>query len=190
MKRNKILSVENQFGKNRLKLHAGYLDELKKDKWDVRLLGIPYNQHRADYTISFDSIPTQFRNLVKKYVQERVIEKDSITWQTAKQDFIGLANFFVFLNNIHPEWNNLNELTREDIKSYYSYLKNNPMGGSSPSQYRGKAPTDSYICTKVACLENFIYYMQRYDWREAPLKPARSLIYQEDRPKLPIKKRK
>jgi hypothetical protein len=30
--------------------------------------------------------------------------------------------------------------------------------------------------------------MQRYDWEEAPLKPLRSLIYQEDRPKLPIRK--
>lgn len=30
--------------------------------------------------------------------------------------------------------------------------------------------------------------MQRYDWKEAPIKPVRSLIYQEDRPKLPIKK--
>ncbi|GAB6989922.1 tyrosine-type recombinase/integrase [Paenibacillus pini] len=188
MKKNKILSIENQYGKNRLNLQVDFLKELEKDKWDVRSLGIPYNQHRADYSISFEHIPSNYRNMVKSYVQQRVIERDSITWQTAKQDVLGITNFFSFLNIAHPEWTDLTELTRGDIDSYYSYLKSNPMGGSSPSQYRGQDPTNSYICTKIASLETFLYYMQRYDWKEAPTKPVRSLIYQEDRPKLPVKK--
>jgi integrase len=36
----------------------------------------------------------------------------------------------------------------------------------------------------IGGLENFLYYLQRYEWVEAPETAIRKLIYQEDRPKL------
>jgi integrase len=47
---------------------------------------------------------------------------------------------------------------------------------------------DYYLWRMIGGLENFLYYIQRYDWPEAPDLPIRKLIYQEDRPKLEPKK--
>ncbi|MEK4510802.1 recombinase XerD [Paenibacillus anaericanus] len=188
MKRNKILARDNQYGKNKEVLLPNYRDELVKDKWDVRKLGIPYNKTRGDHFLSFEKIPFSFRDSVKKYVTTRLIEMDSIQWNTARQDVHRLNVFLGFYAKLHPDQNDLRNMTRSDFISYVDYLRNNPMGGSSPSQYRNQPPTNYYIWSMVANVENYITYMQRFDWDEAPLKPSRSLIFQEDRPKLEKKK--
>lgn len=79
-------------------------------------------------------------------------------------------------------------MTRQDFIEYVDFLKRNPMGGKSPSQYHNQPPSDYGIWSMIANIENFITYLQRYGWEEAPLKPSRSLIYQEDRPKLEKKR--
>lgn len=188
MKRSKILARENRYGKNKENLLPNYENELKNDKWDVRNLGIPYNKTRGDYYLSFEKIPEKFRATVKKYVITRVIETDSIQWHTARQDVHRLNTFFSFYSELHPTHNTLQEMTRTDFIEYVDFLRRNPMGGESPSQYHNQPPSDYYIWSMVANIENFITYMQRYGWEEAPIKPSRSLIYQEDRPKLEKKK--
>ncbi|CAM2769400.1 hypothetical protein PASE110613_00080 [Paenibacillus sediminis] len=72
MKKNKILSVENQYGKNRLNLQVDFLKELDKDKWDVRILGIPYN-----HSISFEHIPEVKIQLIATSVQKSLALKIS-----------------------------------------------------------------------------------------------------------------
>lgn len=84
MKRSKILARENSYGKNKENLLPNYSNELEKDKWDVRNLGVPYNKTRGDYYLSFERIPSAYRPLVKKYVNTRLIETDSIQWNTAR----------------------------------------------------------------------------------------------------------
>lgn len=188
MKRNKILARDNQYGKNKASLLPSYREEIEKDKWDVRKLGIPYNKTRGDYFLSFEKIPTIFRRVVKKYVTSRLIETDSIQWNTARQDVHRLNVFLGFYVELHPEQRDLRNMTRSDFICYVEYLRNNPMGGSSPSQHRNQPPTDYYIWSMIANVENYISYMQRFEWEEAPIKPSRSLIHQEDRPKLEKKK--
>lgn len=184
MKIGKILATENKFGNNKPNLHPDYMKEIEKDKWDVRKLGIPHYLTRTDYYISFTKIHENFRPLVKRFVKQRLIDTDSIRWNTAIQDVCRLNVFFSYLSEQYPKWIDLKKLSRSDIEGYYAYLINKPMGGESPSQYRNQEPSDYYIWSMVANIENFIYFMQRYEWSEAPTKPVRSLIYQEDRPKL------
>lgn len=180
---HKIRTIENQFGQVR-SLNPNYLMEIEKDKWDVRELGIPFIPTRSDYYIIFTRIHIRFRHLVKRYVKHRVIDSDSIKWNTAIQDVSRLNVFFRCIHQLHPDWEDLIQLSRSDIESYIDYVRNNPMGGESTSQYRNQDPTDNYIWSMVATVENFIYFMQRYEWSESPIKSVRSLVYQEDRPKI------
>ncbi|MGQ7887565.1 tyrosine-type recombinase/integrase [Paenibacillus sp. WC2504] len=183
MKVGKILATENKYGNNKNNLNPDYLTELEQDKWDVRKIGIPHYLTRTDYFITFTKIHENFRPLVKRYVKERLIDTDSIRWNTAIQDVCRLNVFFAYLYEKYPLWIDLKELTRSDIEGYFSNISTKPMGGESPL-YRNQEPSDYYLWSMVANVENFIYFMQRYEWVEAPLKPVRSLIYQEDRPKL------
>lgn len=75
MKRSKILARENRYGKNKENLHPNYENELKKDKWDVRNLGIPYNKTRGDYYLSFEKIPVNFRPLVKSMSLRELLKR-------------------------------------------------------------------------------------------------------------------
>jgi integrase len=188
MKVGKILATENKHVENKANLNPDYLTEIEKDKWDVRTIGLPYNFTRNDYCISFTKISDNFRPLVKMYVKQRLIDKASIQWYTATQDVRKLNVFFKYLNLHHPDWKDLCQLSRNDMEGYFEYIRNHPMGGYSPSQYHNQAPTDYYIWSMVSNVENFLYFMQRYDWPEAPNKPVRSLIFQEDRPRLQPRK--
>jgi len=188
MKIGKILATENRFGKNKISLSSNYSIELEKDTWDVRNLGIPYNITRGDYFLSFTGVNENFRSLVKRYVIDRVINNDSIRWNTAILEVSRLRRFFDYLNIRYPNWNDLNKLSRDDIESYIEFIKTNSMGGNSKNQYKDKEPTDYFIWSMVSNLENFLYFIQRYEWMEAPVKPIRMLIYQEDRPKLKPRK--
>jgi len=189
MKIGKILATENKFGKNKASLSSNYAIELEKDTWDVRNIGIPYDITRSEYSISFSGINENFKSLVKRYVVDRVINNDSIRWKSAILEVSKLRRFFNFLNTLYPNWKDLRNLSREDIESYIEFIKTNSMGGNSKSsQYKDKEPTDNYIWSMIANLETFLYYIQRYEWIEAPIKPIRVLIYQEDRPKLKPRK--
>lgn len=66
-------------------------------------------------------------------------------------------------------------------------MKNSKLGGND-NQYKGKSASNHYSWRMIGTLENFLYYIQRHEWKEAPLKPIRNLIYQEDRPIVEKKK--
>jgi len=185
VKRGKILAQTNRYGQNRSNLNMElYRNEMEKDRWDVRNLGIPYNITRPDYFLSFEKIDSCFKGLVKKYVQQRLFVQDSITFATARSELINLTPFFRFIVCKYPTWSNLIHLSRSDIEEYFEHLKNQPMGGDRFSRSNPKKTTDYYLWRMIGGLENFLYLIQKYEWEEAPEKPIRKLIYQEDRPKL------
>ncbi|MBV6715881.1 abortive infection family protein [Paenibacillus chitinolyticus] len=186
MKKNKIMARANQFGENSRQIDIiHYRSEIEKDRWDVRKLGIPYNKTTATYFLSFEKIDFPFRNLLKRYVRERLLTYDSITFATANHDVIGLTPFLRFIVIKHPEWINFNQLSRNDIEEYINYIRKQPMGGFSTQS--GNVMTDESIWRYISTLENFLVFIQRYEWTEAPHKPIRNLIYQEDRPKIKTK---
>ncbi|WP_282937571.1 abortive infection family protein [Paenibacillus sp. RC67] len=183
MKVNKIMAQMNEFGENSRKVNLNQLrEEIEKDKWDVRKLGIPYNKTTAEYYISFEKIASAFRNIVKRYVKQRLLEYDSVTFTTTNRDVLGLTPFFKFIVIKYPEWNDLNLLSRKDVEQYIRYIRNQPLGGFNSQQ--GILMTDDSIWRYISTLENFLYFIQTHEWSEAPYKPIRNLIYQEDRPKI------
>lgn len=189
MKRNKILASINRYGQNKENTNLeSYQSEILKDRWDVRKLGIPYNTTRADYFLSFDKIPDIYKPLIKKYIQHRLFVQDSIKFSTARSEVNTLVPFLKFIVLKWPVWTELTKLNRYDMDEYLKSLKNTPIRGNKSTNYRGKEATDYYIWRMIGGLENFLYFIQRYEWTEAPELPIRKLIYQEDRPKLNPKK--
>lgn len=160
--------------------------ETEKDIWNVRKLGIDYNKSSAtDCTLNFNTVPSPFRALIKRYIKNRVLLQESLSWGSAIQNIAKLPVFFNFIHNKYPKWDGLKELNRNDIEEFIQHLKATPMGGNSV--HKGQAPTGNYINRSLSFLETFIEYLQRFEWNEAPIKPVRLLIFPEDKPKLPPK---
>jgi integrase len=160
-------------------------DELAKDIWDVRNLGIDYNNSRYGYNLNFTSIPIPFKDLVKRYMEKRVIVQESLSWGSAIQNIAKLQEFFKYIHGEYPSWEDIITLSRKDIENFIHYLRSHPMGGNSV--HKGKVPSNSHVKISLSVLESFIVYIQRYEWIEAPTKPVRNLILPEDKPKLPSK---
>ncbi|MCD8511406.1 MAG: site-specific integrase [Bacillus sp. (in: Bacteria)] len=174
------------------RIHDFYIDwydgrsETEKDIWNVRKLGIDYNQSTStDCTLNFNSVPIPFRNLLKKYVKSRVLIQESLSWGSAIQNMAKLQVFFKFIHKKYPNWEGLDQLSRNDIEQFIEFLRTHPMGGNS--NYKGQAPSANYICRSITFLETLIDYLQRFGWEEAPIKPVRLLIFPEDKPKYPPK---
>ncbi|MFL6555026.1 MAG: tyrosine-type recombinase/integrase, partial [Bacillus sp. (in: firmicutes)] len=174
------------------RIHAFFLDwydersETEKDIWNVRKLGIDYNQSTSnDCTLNFNLVPTPFKDLLKKYIKNRVLIQESLGWGSAIQNIAKLPVFFNFIHEKYPNWVSLEQLSRNDIEQFIAFLRTHPMGGNS--HYKGQAPSDNYINRSIIFLETFIEYLQRFEWDEAPIKPVRLLIFPEDKPKLPPK---
>lgn len=174
------------------RIHAFFQDlydernETEKDIWNVRKLGIDYNQSiSTDCTLNFTLVPTVFRDIVKKYIKNRLLIQESLSWGSAIQNSAKLQVFFKFIQEKYPKWISLEELNRNDIEQFIEFLRTHPMGGNS--HYKGQAPSDNYINRSISSLEVFIEYLQRFEWSEAPTKPVRLLIFPEDKPKSPPK---
>jgi integrase len=160
--------------------------ETEKDIWNVRKLGIDYNKSSAtDCTLNFNSIPSSFKNLAKRYIKNRLLLQESLSWGSAIQNIAKLPVFFNFIHEKYPKWDSLEQLNRNDIEEFIQHLRTTPMGGNSV--HKGKSPTGNYINRTISFLEIFIEYIQRFEWNEAPIKPVRLLFFPEDKPKLPPK---
>ncbi|PGS46044.1 recombinase XerD [Bacillus sp. AFS041924] len=161
-------------------------NETEKDIWNVRKLGIDYNKSSStDCTLNFNYVPTPYRELIKKYIKNRLLIQESLSWGSAIQNIAKLPVFFNFVHKKYPKWDSLEHLNRKDIEEFIQHLRTTPMGGNSA--HKGKAPSGNYINRSISFLETFIEYIQRLEWNEAPIKPVRLLILPEDKPKLPPK---
>jgi integrase len=159
--------------------------ETEKDIWDVRKMDIDYNNSNHGYTLNFTSISIPFRNLVKRYIEKRVLLQESLSWGSAVQTVAKLQEFLKYIFGKYPNWQDLTLLNRIDIEGFIYYLRTSPMGGGSV--HKGQAPSKNHIHRSLSVLETFIVYIQRYEWDEAPKKPAGILIVPGDKPRLPPK---
>jgi integrase len=160
-------------------------NEFEKDIWDVRKMGIEHNDSRSgDYTANFTKVPLPFRELVKRYIKTRLLLQGSVSWSTALQYIMKLARFLNYIHHLHPEWIDLTSLKRTDIEGFMHHLRSNPMGRD-----KVKMPvTDNLINLCLIYTDTFLSHVQRYEWKEAPVKSVKLLIYPEDKPKLQRKK--
>lgn len=142
----------------------------------MRKLGIDYNKSSAtDCTLNFNSVPPPFRELMKRYIKNRVLIQESLSWGSAIQNIAKLPVFFSYIHSKYPKWDSLEQLNRKDIEEFIQHLRTTPMGGNSV--HKGQAPSGNYINRSISFLETFIEYIQRFEWNEAPIKPVRLLFF-------------
>ena len=156
-----------------LRDHYDLREEFEKDVWDVKNIpGAKYTQNRSDYLLSFQEIPKPFRNLVKKYLKVRVV---NVRKSTCKEDIMSLRLFLNFIHERYPYWQDLTELTRQDIEDYLAWYK---------SYTEGWKTAHKFYLNK---LRLFFEYIQKAEYPEAPKKASVKLLFKEDIPKEPIK---
>lgn len=78
--------------------------ETEKDIWNVRKLGIDYNKSTSTgCTLNFNSVPTPFRDLIKRYIKSRVLIQETLSWGSAIQNIAKLPVFFNFIYKKYPK---------------------------------------------------------------------------------------
>jgi len=148
-------------------------EEFEKDVWDVRNIpGARYTQNTSDYLLSFIDTPAPFRHIAKRYIKMRI---SKLSLRTCVEDIMSLRLFLKFIHKIYPHWEDLNDLSRQDMENYLSWYKSYTKGWVN-SHYE-------YLIK----LKIFFDYIQRAEYPEAPQKPAVLLLFKEDFPKKPIK---
>ena len=143
-------------------------EEWEKDIWDRRKLDLPsdkVNPTQYEYLISFGDIPNQyFKKLTKRYCRLRL---NTFSFAYISDIASRLKEFFIFIDNNYPSIIRINQLTREVIEHFLSYLN---QGGISTVT----------IARKITILDGFISTIQRMEWEDSPTK---LLIYPEDFPR-------
>ncbi|MCI3986027.1 hypothetical protein MMJ63_14200 [Bacillus vallismortis] len=130
MRVTQYINVYNQFYKFFLDYYDER-DEIEKDKWDIRKLSVDFNETRGEYIVSFEKIPDPYRTWVKKYVDLRMNVQQNLSYSRFKSIVPSLSKFFSFIKEVYPDWDNLNELSREDILSFIRYLRTLSIVGNS-----------------------------------------------------------
>lgn len=158
-------------------------EEWEKDRWDVRVLnkkyGIKYNLSKDIYYLDFNKIQNdEFRNYFKKYIKIRLLGARNFSFATANNYVVYVPIFLNFISELEPEWNDLNNLTREHLEKFLEYLnhyaKNN-------LKAKNANPTNA-IAQRIGFVKKFLEDFQRYEYRIAPKKPVTKLIYPGDIP--------
>lgn len=148
-------------------------DEFEKDIWDVRNIpGAKFTKSDAHYLLKFSEVPTPFLDLVKKYIKTRIITNSQ---GRCTVDIITIKLFLKHIHKIHPNWSNLQKLSRSDMESYLNWYKGHT------SEWR--ATQASYLVN----LRTFLEYIQRAGYSEAPITPSALLLWKEDIPRRPQK---
>lgn len=158
-------------------------EETEKDRWDVRKLGIDFNQTRGEYLISFGQIVEPYREWVKKYVKQRMVIQQNLSFARAKSIGPPLAAFFGFIKKKYPDWDNLSLLSRDDILLFIQYLRTLPLKGHSKNTIEQQMKNRVRVYLNE--VQAFISHIQRLEWFFAPKKPINHLIFPEDYPKKP-----
>lgn len=156
-------------------------DEVEKDKWDVRKLGIDYNKTRSEHIISFTSIVPKFRKWIKKYVEIRMVIQQNLSFSRVKSIMSSMSTFLQFINDTHPGWSDLRNLKRDDILAFLKYVNALPFKKQSknPIEVQKKNRIRVYLYDVQA----YLSYIQLLEWDFAPERPIHHLIFPEDFPK-------
>lgn len=152
-------------------------DELEKDIWDVRKLGIDYNKTRSEYRVSFTGIVPKYRSWYKKYCETRLVVQQNWSYARFKSTMRPMCTFFKFIEITHPEWSDLQNLSREDILAFMKYVGQLPSGNSSK-----KTPEEqrkNRIRVYLYDVQAFLSYIQLLEWDLAPFEPIHHLISPE-----------
>lgn len=154
--------------------------ETEKDRWDIRKLGIEYNRTNSLFYIDFRQTPTTFKEMVKRYIEHRMISIQNLKEGSALHYVYALNRFFRLIEQLHPTWRDLNQLNRDDIISFLTLLREEKIGSVRQGKRRS---TDEFVNKTIIMIETFLSDIQRYEWDEAPNISVSHLIYPEDKPR-------
>ncbi|WOA55333.1 tyrosine-type recombinase/integrase [Bacillus mycoides] len=163
-------------------------EEWEKDRWDVRVLnkkyGIKYNLSETMYHLDFNKIQNEdFRKYFKKYIKIRLLGARNFSYGSAVNYLIYAPMFLNFISELEPDWNDLNNLTREHLEKYLEYLNHYAKNRIK----RKNANSTSCIINNIKSVKIFLNDIQRYEYSIAPKKPVTKLIYPGDIPNMPKK---
>lgn len=99
------------------------IKEFDKDRWDIRNLPIKVEvpKARPRYTISFENIYQEsIKKLAKKFIYERLKSKK---YSTCIDDLKGINLLSQYLNDYAPDIKSLEEIDRDTIEDYMSYVR-------------------------------------------------------------------
>ncbi|WP_050613319.1 tyrosine-type recombinase/integrase [Bacillus testis] len=163
-------------------------EEWEKDRWDVRVLnkqyGIEYSLSSTHYYLDFNRIQNkEFRKHFKKYIKNRLLGARNFSWGTALRYSLNCKVFLDFISDLEPDWNGLNEITREHFEKYLEYLNHYV---TNNIKQKNANPTH-FITKNISIVKVFLEDSQRYEYSIAPKKPVAKLIYPGDIPNMPKK---
>lgn len=145
-------------------------DEYEKDQWDVRKMpGVTFSYSSAHFTLSFALVPPPFRPMMKRYLRTRLKTK---TFGTVLGDSNYIRTFLIYIHTRFPGWTRLTALNRTHIENFLDDL------ASSKAN-----TTEDYRSHVLASIYNFVEYIQKAQYEEAPQEPAYHLLFKEDMPK-------
>lgn len=162
-------------------------DEFEKDIWDVRILkqhyGISYSISDTTYLMSFKNIPQPtIRQECKLYFKEKLLSKNNFSYSTARQYCSVISTFFRFIKEIEPSWDSIEDLNRNHILKYITYLNQHYAKSSNI-----KANVNYNIRNAINKIYKFLSDIQLREYKISPNIDISRLILETDKPTL-IKK--
>ena len=160
----------------------------EKDEWELIQLkqyGINYSESNNHSSIDFTKIINlKIRGEVKKYIKQRLLSNNHFSWSTAHNYLAFLPPFINYICELEPTWNDLKGLERNHIEKYiewlHIYAKNNLT--------QKNANPKLYISNALRTVQKFLSDIQIREYDIAPIKNVRTLIFPDDKPKLPKKR--
>ena len=157
------------------RLITGYYDdrdELEKDIWyAARIPGTKVSAagKRQKLSISFERIPTYYREMVKRFMSRLIIKR---SWSYCAEMIMYIRYFFeAFYAHGYAD-SFLESLARQDVEKYLCWVADDYEGRNAT--FRSKA---------VSFIRQYIDYIQLAEYAQAPQKDVNRLIFEDDIPR-------
>ena len=148
-------------------------EETEKDIWyskNIQGLKIRATQSRKSTTLNFNDIPLYYREIVKRYFKHIIWKK---SFDHCFNILVYLRYFFKFYYSSGYEDGFIENLTREDIEKYLSFLYQDKSSASTHEKHR-----------YISQIRMFLEYIQMAQFEKSPQKEVNYLIFNNDMPKV------
>ena len=157
-------------------------DEWEKDRWDVRILhtkhGLYYSKSLTAHYLDFTKIePLKIRESTKKYIKQRLMGRQDLSFATAKAYVRTLTKFFSFIFSLETTWNDLKDFKRPHMEQYIQWLHKD-------TKNKGIDSSERYISEELKRINKFLGDIQKYEYEIAPNTNIRLLFFPGDKPKV------
>ena len=140
---------------------------LSEDVWDARSLGLKPSPTKSLTKLNFTNISQVWlKEIFKRFIKIQATKKAFSTIQTY---FVGINKFSVFLDELYPEINSIEQISREIVLNYFIYVNSQPLKAST-------------IRGMIGALRTFLEDGSKYNLFEIE---SYLIIPEQDYPKVP-----